>query len=110
MRDGVSTGEKDTADLDALAADNLLIRHVRWQLVAWSGITTLLVLVVLGAALDLIAARTLEDRGNQGLMARADAFRELPDPRGSGFGFSFGAKRASVGLRYRRPAATSRTA
>ena len=81
MRDGVSTGEKDTADLDALAADNRLIRRVRWQLVAWSGITTLLVLVVLGAALYLIAARTLEDRGNQQLMARADAFREHPDPR-----------------------------
>ena len=90
MRDGVSTGEKDTADLDALAADNRLIRRVRWQLVAWSGFTTLLVLVVLGAALYLIAARTLEDRGNQQLMARADAFREHPDPRGSGFGFSFG--------------------
>jgi signal transduction histidine kinase len=90
MRDGVSTGEKDTADLDALAADNLLIRRLRWQLVAWSGVTTLLVLVVLGAALYLIAARTLEDRGNQQLMARADAFREHPDPRGSGFGFSFG--------------------
>jgi len=55
MRDGVSTGEKDTADLDALAADNRLIRRVRWQLVAWSGVTTLLVLVVLGAALYLIA-------------------------------------------------------
>jgi signal transduction histidine kinase len=90
MRDGVSTGEKDTADLDALAADNRLIRRVRWQLVAWSGVTTLLVLVVLGAALYLIAARTLEDRGNQQLMARADDFREHPDPRGSGFGFSFG--------------------
>ena len=34
MRDGVSTGEKDTADLDALAADNRLIRRVRWQLYA----------------------------------------------------------------------------
>jgi signal transduction histidine kinase len=69
MRDGVSVGEKDAADLDALAADNRLIRRVRWQLVAWSGFSTLLVLVVLGARLYLIAARTLQDRGNQQLAA-----------------------------------------
>jgi len=90
MRDGVSVGEKDAADLDALAADNRLIRRVRWQLVAWSGFSTLLVLVVLGAALYLIAAQTLQDRGNQQLAARADSFRDRPDPHGSGFGFSFG--------------------
>jgi two-component system, OmpR family, sensor histidine kinase CiaH len=90
MRDGVATGETDPAELEAIAADNRLIRRVRWQLVAWSGFSTLLVLVVLGAALYLIAAQTLADRGNQQLMARADDFREHPDPRGPGYGFRFG--------------------
>jgi two-component system sensor histidine kinase CiaH len=90
MRDGVAVGAADAAEIEELAADNRLIRRVRWQLVVWSGFSTLLVLVVLGAALYLIAAQTLQDRGNQQLMARADAFREHPDPRGSGFGFSFG--------------------
>ena len=60
--------------LDALAADNRLIRRVRWRLVAWSGLSTLLVLVVLGV-------RALPDRGpdargigaTSSSMARADA-------------------------------------
>jgi two-component system, OmpR family, sensor histidine kinase CiaH len=90
MRDGVATGETDPAELEAIAADNRLIKRVRWQLVAWSGFSTLLVLVVLGAALYLIAARTLEDRGNQFLSARANAFVKHPDARGPGFGLSFG--------------------
>jgi len=47
MRDGAPSSE-DAADLEALSADGRLVRRVRWQLVAWSGFSTLLVLVVLG--------------------------------------------------------------
>jgi two-component system, OmpR family, sensor histidine kinase CiaH len=90
MRDGVATGETDPAELEAIAADNRLIKRVRWQLVAWSGFSTLLVLVFLGAALYLIAAQTLQDRGNQQLIARAEDFRDHPDPGRPGQGFSFG--------------------
>ena len=90
MRDGVATGETDPAELEAIAADNRLIKRVRWQLVAWSGLSTLLVLVVLGAALYLIAAQTLQDRGNQLLIDRAADFRDHPDPGRPGQGFSFG--------------------
>ena len=57
MPDGVPVaaehGPGDTADADALAADGRLIRRVRWRLVAFSGGTTLLVLVVLGIVLYL---------------------------------------------------------
>jgi two-component system, OmpR family, sensor histidine kinase CiaH len=90
MPDGAATGDRDAAELDALSADGRLIKRVRWQLVAWSGFSTLLVLVVLGAALYLIAARTLDDRGNQQLASRAEDFREHPDPGRPGQGFSFG--------------------
>jgi len=80
----------DAAEQEALSADARLIRRVRWQLVAWSGFSTLLVLVVLGAALYLITARTLDDRGNQQLAARAEDYVEHPDPGRPGLGFSFG--------------------
>jgi signal transduction histidine kinase len=90
MPDGASTGERDAAELEAIDADDRVIRRVRWQLVAWSGLTTLLVLVVLGAALYLIAARTLDDRGNEQLALRAADYREHPDPGRPGLGFSFG--------------------
>ena len=95
MRDGVGTGETDPAVLEAIAADNRLIRRVRWQLVAWSGFSTLLVLVILGAALYLIAAQTLATQDIRRLEARADDVRsflarERPDPGGPELGFSFG--------------------
>jgi two-component system, OmpR family, sensor histidine kinase CiaH len=91
MPDGVSAaGSHDAAESDALATDGRLIRRVRWRLVAWSGLSTLAVLVVLGAALYVIAARTLEDRGIRQLDQRAADFREHPDPGHPGQGFSFG--------------------
>ncbi|HEX5013902.1 MAG TPA: HAMP domain-containing sensor histidine kinase [Candidatus Limnocylindrales bacterium] len=80
----------DSADQEALSSDARLIRRVRWQLVAWSGLSTLLVLLVLGAALYLIAARTLDASGNEQLAARAADYREHPDPGRPGLGFSFG--------------------
>ncbi len=91
MPDGVSAvGDRDAAESEALATDGRLIRRVRWRLVVWSGLSTLVVLLLLGAALYLIAARTLEDRGIGQLDQRAAAFRAHPDPGRPGQGFSFG--------------------
>lgn len=92
MPDGAPTpAAGDPADLRALAADARLIRGVRWRLVLWSGLTTLVVLAALGVALYIVAAGSLQTAGEQQLDARARSFREHPDPgRGPGQGFSFG--------------------
>ena len=92
MSDGAATPlGGDPADARALAADNRLIRGVRWRLVLWSGLTTLVVLAILGIALYAVAARTLEANGIKQLDARAAAFRQHPDPGGGpGQGFAFG--------------------
>jgi hypothetical protein len=87
--------ESDPADRQALTEDTRLIRGVRWRLVAWSGLTTLLVLAVLGVALYLSASRTLEDNGLRQLDTRAgqivDAL-ENPSrrPGGPQYGYIFG--------------------
>ena len=86
-----SFGDRDAAEGEALAADARLIRRVRLRLVAWSGLTTLAVLLVLGAALYLIAAKTLEDRGTEQLDDRIQALRGIrPDVDSPGLGFIFG--------------------
>lgn len=95
MPDAAGPGERDPAEARALAADAELVRRVRWSLVAWSGGTTLVVLLVLGLLLYLAAARTLEQRGIEQLEARADETRgfltgDRPDPEGPGLGFNFG--------------------
>lgn len=92
MPDGApSTGPNDGAETEALAADGRLIRRVRWRLVAWSGLSTLAVLVVLGAALYLIAAQTLEAQGLKQLDNRIDQLRGIrPDIDDPGLGFIFG--------------------
>jgi two-component system, OmpR family, sensor histidine kinase CiaH len=92
MPDGVvEIGGGEPSDREASAVDARLIRDVRLRLVAWSGLTTLLVLAILGVALYVIAARTLEDNGIKQLDNRAAAFRIHPDPGGGpGQGFSFG--------------------
>ncbi len=92
MPDGVPrTGADDAADSEALATDGRLIRSVRWRLVAWSGLSTLAVLVVLGAALYFIAARTLESQGLRQLDNRIDQLRGIrPDVDEPGLGFIFG--------------------
>ena len=91
MPDGTATPGRDAAELEALSADGRLVRRVGWQLVAWSGFSTLLVLIVLGAALYVVTARSLEARGNQTLIDRAVDFRKHLDPGGPGpGGFSFG--------------------
>jgi signal transduction histidine kinase len=93
MPDGEPAGGAgDAAEIDALAADGRLIRRVRWRLVAFSGGTTLLVLVVLGIALYLSAAATLQARGEQQLQQRASAMlaRGGPNPDRPDFGAVFG--------------------
>ena len=92
MPDGAAAaGANDAAEIEALAADGRLLRRVRWRLVAWSGLSTLAVLVILGAALYLIAARTLEMQGIRQLDNRIDALRGIrPDIDEPGLGFIFG--------------------
>lgn len=51
--------------------DDALVRRVRWRLLAWSGGTTLAVLVTLGALLYAVAAVSLTAAGEDQLRARA---------------------------------------
>lgn len=73
--------------------DAQLLRRVRWQLVAWSGGVTLIVLVVLGALLYGSVARSLEAGNIAQLRTRADPLVELVEggrpfqPRMLGFAF-----------------------
>ena len=96
MPDGaVQPAGGDPADERALAEDSRLIRGVRWRLVAWSGLTTLLVLAVLGIALYASAARTLADNGVRQLDIRTgqivdDLTNPHPRPGGPEYGFIFG--------------------
>ncbi len=65
-----ATGDP-TAEREA-AEDARLIRRTRWRLVAWSGGSTLVVLLVLGLALYFAAAKTLESAGMTALQSRVD--------------------------------------
>ena len=82
MRDGAPSSEGDAADQEALSADGRLVRRVRWQLVAWSGFSTLLVLVVLGAALYLVDGPDPRRPRQPGQLDRPG--RRLPRAPGSG--------------------------
>lgn len=59
------------------AGDARLLRDVRWRLVAWSGLITLLILAVLGAAVYVAVARSLEARGEELLRERASAIQNV---------------------------------
>lgn len=60
MADGVEAEQpEDGADQAELAGEARLLRRTRWRLVGWSGISTLVVLLVLGAALYATVANTL---------------------------------------------------
>ena len=90
MPDGVAAepGSVAPAEERALAADGRLIRNVRLRLVLWSGLSTLLVLLVLGASLYLVVARNLEATGDELLKNRTAEFARRPI--GPSQGFSFG--------------------
>ncbi|HEV7809098.1 MAG TPA: HAMP domain-containing sensor histidine kinase [Candidatus Limnocylindrales bacterium] len=75
--------------------DARLMRDVRWRLVLWSGLSTLLVLAILGVALYWSAARTLESNGVRQLTERTSQIVDaLENPRGRPngpqYGFIFG--------------------
>jgi len=74
----------DATEAEALAADARLVRSVGRRLVAWSAGTTLLVLVVLGAALYLRVATTLEASGIRQLDLRFEALQGLVDGHAGG--------------------------
>ena len=98
MPDGALLHQPASAQSDASADDAALIRRVRWRLVAWSGGSTLLVLILLGVALYAAVANTLASASIGQLSSRvdpvADSLEGRPEnpgqPPGS-FGFQFGA-------------------
>jgi len=64
--------------------DARLVRRVRWRLVAWSAGSTLLLLLLLGAALYLGVQRSLAATGTAQLERQADMLRDFMehDPHG----------------------------
>jgi signal transduction histidine kinase len=93
MPDGILPPTETTApELAAETADSRLLRHVRRNLVLWSGGTTLLILVALAVALYLAAASSLSTAGIAQLDSRMSMIRgEHPNPDDSSrYGFIFG--------------------
>jgi two-component system sensor histidine kinase CiaH len=58
--------------------ESALLRRTRWRLMAWSGGTTLLVLLVLGVAIYVAASGSLAETGKQQLL---DRVQELAFPK-----------------------------
>ncbi|MBI2776251.1 MAG: HAMP domain-containing histidine kinase [Chloroflexi bacterium] len=77
MPDGILEPGLDATEGEALAADGQLLRAVGRRLVAWAAGTTLLMLLVLAAALYLSVSSSLEASGVQQLDRRADALRDF---------------------------------
>jgi signal transduction histidine kinase len=78
MPDGtLAESRDDQIELRAAAADARLVRNVRWRLVAWSGGTTLLILVALAVALYVATARTLEQSALREIADRATLVRNF---------------------------------
>ena len=84
----------DAAADPSLAADARLIRRVRFRLIAWSGLSTRIVLLVLGVAMYAIVARQLEAAGTAQLEARhSEIEHELQSGRpGPSLGQIFGGR------------------
>ncbi|HJP89452.1 MAG TPA: HAMP domain-containing sensor histidine kinase [Candidatus Limnocylindrales bacterium] len=87
----------DSTEREASAAEASMIRRVRWRLVAWSGGSTLLVLLALGVVLYAAVANTLASASIGQLAARVDPVADAlegrapdPDDAPSPFGFQFG--------------------
>jgi signal transduction histidine kinase len=98
MADGIRVEARhDDAEQAALGDEARLIRRVRWRLVAWSGVSTLLVLLVLGAALYAVTASTLTGASVSELENRVDPWvarltgLDADDGDGGDFGFQPGA-------------------
>jgi signal transduction histidine kinase len=97
MPDGILPPIETTEpELAAETTDNGLVRHVRRNLVLWSGGTTLLVLLVLAVALYVAVASSLASSATSQLDTRFDQVRssltgQRPEPDDTGpYGFIFG--------------------
>jgi signal transduction histidine kinase len=94
MADGIRLPTADDdAEVAGLAGEAALLRRVRWRLVAWSGISTMLVLLALSAILYAVVANTLAAASIAQLDGRADpVIQMIEDPTGRRpeFGFEFG--------------------
>ena len=91
MRDGPEVSIDRSID----ATEAKLVRDVRWRLVAWSGGTTLVVLLILGLALYSAVSNSLAATGTQLLDARVIEMKHFFDRDPSGgprapTGFAFG--------------------
>jgi signal transduction histidine kinase len=85
MADGVGAEPRDDgAEQAALAGEARLLRRTRWRLVLWSGVSTLVVLVLLGAALYAAVENTLVEASVAQLSNRVNPVVALltgqPDP------------------------------
>ena len=98
MPDGILPPTETTApELAAETADSRLVRHVRRNLVLWSGGTTLVILLILAAALYLAVAGSLAEHGDGPARLRFDQVKASltgqrpgpPDDAGP-YGFLFG--------------------
>lgn len=95
MADGhrVDPRDGDAAEQATLADEAHLLRRVRLRLVAWSGVSTLVVLLVLAVALYAVVANSLASAGTALLTARVDPlvqFLEGGRPERPAEGFMFG--------------------
>ncbi len=97
MPDGILPPTETTEpELAAETTDSRLVRHVRRNLVLWSGGTTLVVLLVLGIALYVAVASSLANAGKGQLedgmaVPKAILTGQRPDPGDSSpYGFQFG--------------------
>jgi two-component system, OmpR family, sensor histidine kinase CiaH len=97
MPDGILPPTESTEpELAAETTDSRLLRHVRRNLVLWSGGTTLVILLVLAVALYLAVAGSLANSATAQLDSRFDQVKssltgQRPDPGESGpYGFLFG--------------------
>ena len=96
MPDGILSPTETTApELAAEASDIRLARHVRRNLVLWSGGSTLVILAALAVALYVAVAGSLANSATAQLDARFNQVRSsltgvLPDPDDTGpYGFAF---------------------
>jgi len=95
MPDGIEPPTDIAPELAAEATDSRMVRHVRRNLVLWSGGTTLVILVALAVALYVAVAGSLANSATAQLEARFDQVRssltgQRPEPDDAGpYGFAF---------------------
>ena len=97
MPDGILPTETTAPELAAETADSRMVQHVRRNLVLWSGGTTLVILLVLAAALYVAVAGSLASSATAQLDSRFDQVKSSltgqrpnpPDDNGP-YGFLFG--------------------